>query len=154
MQVYLFICIVAAMARRTLELEIVELTHAVGLLMRRIRAAAAMHGLSLSEGSVLARLSNDGAATIAELARAESVRPQSMGATIAALEERELVERKPHPTDGRQINIAITSRGAALRASIRSAKHSWLAQAVTQLDKREQETLFAAAEIIKRLAEQ
>ena len=153
MQVCLLTCILASMARKTLELEIVELTHAVGLLLRRMRAAA-VHGLSLAEGSVLMRLANDGAATIAELARAESVRPQSMGATIAALEARGLVERKPHPTDGRQINIAISPQGAALRASIRSAKHSWLARAVTQLDKREQETLFAAGEIIKRLAEQ
>jgi DNA-binding MarR family transcriptional regulator len=31
------------------------------------------------------------------------VKPQSMGGTLAAMEEEGLVERQPHPTDGRQI---------------------------------------------------
>ncbi len=141
------------MPRKTFDAEVTEVAQAIGLLVRRVRAAAASHELSLSEASVMARLEKDGTATTAELARAESVRPQSMGTTIAALEERALVERKPHPTDGRQINIALTAKGAALRNSTREAKRTWLAQAVAQLNKREQATLFAAGEIIKRLAE-
>ena len=74
------------------------------------------------------------------------MKPQSMGATIAALEEMGLVERKPHPTDGRQVNIELTAKGAAVRKSVKDAKHTWLAQAVAQLDEQEQETLFAAGE--------
>jgi len=81
------------------------------------------------------------------------MRPQSMGATIAALEEMGMVERKPHPTDGRQVNIELTAKGAAMRKSAKDAKQTWLAQAIAQLDKQEQATLFAAGEIIKRLAE-
>jgi DNA-binding MarR family transcriptional regulator len=81
------------------------------------------------------------------------MKPQSMGATIAALEEMGMVERKSHPTDGRQVNIELTGKGAAVRKSTKDAKRTWLAQAIRQLDKREQETLFAAGEIIKRLAE-
>ena len=81
------------------------------------------------------------------------MKPQSMGATIAGLEKRGLVERRPHPTDGRQMNLQLTAKGAAVRKSVRDAKRTWLAQGVAQLDKREQETLFAAGEIIKRLAE-
>jgi DNA-binding MarR family transcriptional regulator len=82
------------------------------------------------------------------------MKPQSMGTTIAALEEAALVERKPHPTDGRQMNIAVTDKGLAVRKSMKDAKHGWLAQAIAQLDRKEQDTLFAAVEIIKRLAEQ
>src|SRR5262249_29163842 len=99
------------------------------------------------------RLARDGPATSADLARAEGMKPQSMGTTIAALEERGLVERKPHPTDGRQMNIGVTAEGAAVRDSMKQAKHTWLAQAIAQLDRKEQETLFAASEIIQRLAE-
>jgi len=95
----------------------------------------------------------NGPATTADLARAESVKPQSMGATITTLEERGLVERKPHPTDGRQMNIELTAKGLAVRNSVTDAKRTWLAQAIAQLDKQDQETLFAAGEIIKRLAE-
>jgi DNA-binding MarR family transcriptional regulator len=139
------------MRRKILEIAIIDFTQSIGLLVRRVRAAAASHELSLTEAAVMARLAKNGPATIADLARAESMKPQSMGATIAALEEMDIVERKPHPTDGRQVNIELTSKGAAVRKSAGDAKRTWLAQAIAQLDKQEQETLFAAGEIIKRL---
>ena len=101
----------------------------------------------------MARLAKDGPATTADLARAEGVKPQSMGTTIAALEERGLVERKAHPTDGRQVNIELTAKGAAVRKSAKEAKRTWLAQAIAQLNDQERETLFAAGEIITRLVE-
>ncbi len=141
------------MSRKNLEAEVIDLLQAVGLLVRRVRAAAASNELSLTESVVMARLAKDGPATTADLARAEGMKPQSMGTTIAALEVMGMVERKPHPTDGRQLNIALTARGAAVRATAKDAKRSWLVQAISQLDKHDQETLFAAGEIIKRLVE-
>jgi len=99
----------------------------------------------------MARLARDGPATTADLARAEGMKPQSMGATIAALEEMGIVERSPHPTDGRQVNIALTAKGAAVRKSAKGARWAWLAQAIAQLDEQDRETLFAAGEIMKRL---
>lgn len=141
------------MARKTVDIAINDFIQAVGLLVRRVRAAAASHELSLTEGTVLSRLATNGPATTAELARAEGVKPQSMGATVAALEEMALVARRPHPTDGRQVNIELTAKGAAVRKSARDAKRTWLAQAVARLDDKERETLFAAGEIIKRLVE-
>jgi len=131
----------------------IEFAQAIGLLVRRIRAAASGHELSLSESAVLGRLAKDGPATTAELARAESVRPQSMGATVATLEETGLVHRKPHPTDGRQVKIELTAKGTAVRNSAKDAKRTWLAQAMAQLSDDERETLFKAGEIIKRLAD-
>jgi DNA-binding MarR family transcriptional regulator len=139
--------------RKTLELAVLDFIQAVGLLVRRVRAAAASHELSLTESAVMARLAKNGPATTADLARAEAMKPQSMGTTIAALEERGLVERKPHSTDGRQMNIALTARGTAVRNSAKDAKRTWLAQAIAQLDEHDQETLFKAGEIIKRLVE-
>ena len=130
-----------------------ELTQAIGLLVRRARAAASTQELSWSETAVLGRLARSGPATTAKLARAEAVKPQSMGTTIAALAAAGLVERQPHPTDGRQFLIHLTAKGAATRQRIKEAKLSWLAQAVSELDPQEQETLFAAGEILKRLAE-
>jgi len=141
------------MSRKAADKDILDFHQAVGLLIRRIRATAASQELSLSERSVMSRLDNDGPATTADLARAEGVKPQSMGATVAALEERGLVERKAHPTDGRQVNIELTAKGAAIRKSAKDAKRTWLAHAVAQLDKQDQATLFAAGEIIKRLVE-
>jgi len=140
------------MAAKNIEPEVGDLLQAIGLLVRRARAAASSHELSLTESAVLKRLATDGPTTTAELARAESVKPQSMGATVAVLEEMGLVERKPHPTDGRQLNIQLTAKGVAVRDSTRSAKRTWLAQAIAQLDERERETLFKASALIRRVA--
>ena len=141
------------MPRKTVENDVIDLIQAIGLLVRRVRAAAASHDLSLTESAVMARLAKDGPATTADLARAEGMKPQSMGTTIAALEEMGMVSRKPHPSDGRQMNIELTAEGVAVRKSARDAKQTWLAQAIAQLDKQEQATLFKAGEIIRRLAE-
>ena len=141
------------MPRKTLAAAVTDLTQAIGLLVRRVRAAAASHELSLTEAAVMKRLATDGPATTADLARAECMKPQSMGTTIAALEEMGMVARKPHPTDGRQVNIELTGKGAAVRKSTRDAKRTWLRQAVSRLNEHERETLFAAGEIIKRLAQ-
>jgi DNA-binding MarR family transcriptional regulator len=141
------------MPRRMLETAVIDLTQSIGLLLRRIRAATTSHELSLTESAVLARLARDGPATTADLARAESMKPQSMATTVAALEEMGFVERKQHPTDGRQLNIELTAKGAAVRKTAKDAKTTWLAQAISQLHEQDRETLFKAGEIIKRLAE-
>jgi DNA-binding MarR family transcriptional regulator len=88
------------MSRKTLGIAVIDFIQAIGLLVRRVRAEAASHELSLTEAAVMARLAKDGPATTADLARAEGMKPQSMGTTIAALEEMGMVERKHHPTVG------------------------------------------------------
>src|ERR1700719_2795506 len=103
------------MQRKTFEIAISDLTHTIGLLVRRVRSAAASHELSLTEAAVMGRLAREGPATTADLARAERMKPQSMGTTIAALEEMGMVTRKPHPTDVRQLNIELTAKGAAVQ---------------------------------------
>jgi DNA-binding MarR family transcriptional regulator len=139
------------MQPKALEIAVTDFIQAIGLLVRRVRAATASHELSLTESMVLGRLEREGSATTADLARAEGIKPQSMGTIIAVLEERGMVDRKPHPTDGRQVNIELTAKGAAVRKITGDAKRMWLAQAIAQLDDEEQKTLFAAGRIIKRL---
>jgi DNA-binding MarR family transcriptional regulator len=141
------------MARKNMDIAVNDLIQSIGLLMRRVRAAAGLHELSLTEAAVMGRLARNGPATSADLARAEGMKPQSMGTTVAALEEMGMVERKPHPTDGRQVNISLTAKGAAVRKSAKDARRTWLAQTILQLDEQERETLFKAGEIIQRLAE-
>jgi DNA-binding MarR family transcriptional regulator len=141
------------MPRKTFDIAVTDFGQSIGLLVRRARAAAASHELSWTETGVLKRLASDGPATTADLARAQGMRPQSMRPIIATLEEMGMVERKPHVTDGRQVNIELTAKGAATQKSVGDAKRTWLAQAIAQLDEQEQETLFAAGRIIKRLVE-
>jgi DNA-binding MarR family transcriptional regulator len=134
---------------------IAELTLVFGSLIRRIRAAAPseLSDLSWTQKSVIVRLDKDGPASAADLARAEGVKSQSMGTAIAMLEKMGLVERKAHPTDGRQMSVVLTAKGKTIRKNTREAKHTWLAQAVESLDKKDQETLFAAGEVIKKLVD-
>jgi DNA-binding MarR family transcriptional regulator len=138
---------------KNLECAVADLTHDIGLLIRKMRAAAHSHELTLTESAVLGRLTRDGPATTAALARAEGISPQSMGATLASLEGMGLVARRPHPTDGRQVLIHITDRGDTLRRSVVEAKRNWLTQAIARLDDRDRETLFEASKIMRKLAE-
>ncbi len=141
------------MARKTYDIAVSDFSQSIGLLVRRARAAAASNELSWTETSVLKRLANQGPATTADLARAEGMRPQSMRPIVAALEEMGMIERKPHATDGRQVNLELTAKGSAVQKSAGDAKRTWLAQAIAQLDEQERETLFEAGRIIRRLAE-
>jgi DNA-binding MarR family transcriptional regulator len=138
---------------RTRDLDVSDFAQTIGRLVRHMRAAAAQHELSLTESAVLARLGRHGPATTAELARAEGMRPQSMSAAVAALEERGFIERKPHPSDGRQLNIALTEKGATVRSSTKDLKRAWLAQATVRLDEEERRILARAGDILKRLLE-
>ena len=138
---------------RTRDLDVGEFAQTIGRVVRQMRAAAAQHELSLTESAVLARLGREGPATTAELARAENMRPQSMSAAVATLEERGLVERKPHPSDGRQTNIALTEKGAVVRSSTKDLKRAWLAQATARLADEERQILSRAGDILKRLFE-
>jgi DNA-binding MarR family transcriptional regulator len=141
------------MPRKTFDIAVTDFGQSIGLLVRRSRAAAASHELSWTETAVLKRLANEGPATTADLARTQGMRPQSMRTILATLEEMGMVKRKPHATDGRQVNIELTAKGTAVQKSVGDAKRTWLAQAIAQLDEQERETLFAAGRIIKRLVE-
>ena len=138
---------------KTRDFDVGDFAQTIGRVMRQMRAAAAQHELSLTESAVLARLGREGPATTAELARAEGMRPQSMSAAVATLEERGLVERKPHPSDGRQVNLALTDKGAAVRSSTKDLKRAWLAQATAGLEDEDRQILARAGDILKRLLE-
>jgi DNA-binding MarR family transcriptional regulator len=137
----------------SLETVVTELSLAVGQLLRRLRAESNPDELTWSQTSALARLETAGSMTTADLARAEQVKPQSMGATLAELEREHLVERRPHPTDGRQVLFALTDEGVEARRKRSVAKQAWLLAAMARLDPAEQRTLMAAAALINRLSE-
>jgi DNA-binding MarR family transcriptional regulator len=141
------------MSKMAFDAAVTDFAQSIGLLVRRARAAAASNELSWTETAVLKRLAKDGPATTADLARAQGMRPQSMRPIIATLEGMGMVERKPHATDGRQVNLELTAKGAAVQKSAGDAKQTWLAQTIAQLDRQERETLLAAGRIIKRLVE-
>jgi DNA-binding MarR family transcriptional regulator len=137
----------------TIEILVEDLLQSTGLLRRRLRAEANPDELSWSQIAVIARIIRDGPATIADLARGEGVKPQSMGVTVASLERDGLLARAAHPTDGRQYLYDLTAAGHEARARLRLLKRSWLAAAMARLDDEEKEALRVALRVVRRLAE-
>jgi DNA-binding MarR family transcriptional regulator len=130
-----------------------ELLLVTGQLVRRLRAESNAEELTWSQAAIMARLETNGPMTTADLARAESVRPQSMGGTLLFMEQEGLVERRPHPTDRRQALLALTALGQQARQKAGLAKREWLLKAMSALTTEEQQTLISSIELIRRLGE-
>jgi len=134
--------------------EIAEtLRESVGLLLRRLRQVPAEGELTLPESAALTRLDRGGPTTASALARLERISPQSIGATLAGLEERGLVERRRDPADGRRVVLSVTEAGHKTMRSRRNARTEQLARALsTGFSRAELDQLMAAAPLFERLA--
>ncbi|MEV5850667.1 MarR family winged helix-turn-helix transcriptional regulator [Streptomyces sp. NPDC048179] len=122
-------------------------------LRRRIREVAQDADLTPSQESALTLVSKHGAATASALAAAEGVRPQSMAATLAALDQQGLIRRSPDPTDGRRQLVTLTEAGQARVEGNRQARDEWLARAFQErYTEDERHTLLTAIELLERLS--
>ena len=131
-----------------------ELRVLIGKLKRRLREEAHPGDLTWSQVSVLSLLEREGPATVTTLARAEGVRPQSMGATVSVLEAAGLVSGAPDPTDGRQTILFLTAACQEWIKASRAAREDWLFRAIrTKLAAEEQEALAIGVELLKRLVD-
>lgn len=131
-----------------------DLKVAIGRLVRRLRASHEPGELTLSEISALSRLDRDGAATPSALADGERVRPQAMGATLAVLEQRDLVTRAADPADGRRVLISITTSGRLLLRDRRSHSAQRMTAALTDaFTAGEQQLLIAVIPLLERMAD-
>lgn len=125
----------------------------MGLLRRRLRASGSPDELSFPEVAALSRLDRGGPSTSAELARLEQISPQSMGATLAALEARGLVGRSADPADGRRVVLALTDEGRHLVNKRRDGRVDQIAAALAGFTEPELHRILAAAPLIERLAD-
>ena len=129
-----------------------ELRDGVARFNRRLRQARPVGDLTQSQLSVLTSLELAGALTPRELAEAERVQPPTMTKIVARLEEIGIVQRTPHPTDGRQVILSATKRGREALAENRRARDAWLTKQLAALSDAERDTLQTAVEIITRIA--
>lgn len=126
----------------------------IGLFARRTRQSPVQDALSVPEMAALSRLDREGPATASDLARAEQITPQGMGATLGGLARRGLVDRKPDPSDGRRAFVSLTEAGRQVVREKRSARTRQIAQLLSdRFTGQEREILAAAAPLIARLGE-
>jgi DNA-binding MarR family transcriptional regulator len=127
---------------------------AIGMMVRKMRQARLPGELTLPETWALSRLDRNGPATSSDLARQDRISPQSMGATLAVLEERGLIERRRDPADGRRVVLSITAAGRQLVNDRRGARSEMIAAALRDgFTAAERDQLLAVAPLLERLAE-
>lgn len=126
---------------------------AVMRLNRRLRAQGTDSSVTLTQLAALSTMKKCGPLTPGELAAKERVQPPSMTRVIAALEERGLVSRRPHPSDGRQAIVTITDVGLRYLAAEAAAREHWLDQRLAELTGEERELLGRAVEVIDKMTE-
>lgn len=114
--------------------EIAERLHSAAIhLLRRLRREDDASGLSAPQLSALSVIVHAGPLTLAELAKAEQVRPASMSATVAALVEAGLVARGVAEADRRAVSLAATKKGRALLDEGRRRRTRVLAEDIASL---------------------
>lgn len=131
-----------------------ELRAAIRRIKRRIAGEGHAADLTPSQIAVVLRLEQDGPATTSGLARAESMRPQSMATVVSALETAGFVSGTADPADGRQTLLALTDAARQWLGEGRAARQDWLSRAIeARFSPAEQEQLMSAIRLLMRLAD-
>jgi DNA-binding MarR family transcriptional regulator len=138
--------------RRTADELARTLREAIQRLNRRVRQTRPVGDLTFSQLSALTSLQLAGALTPRELADTERVQPPTMSKIVGKLEERGLVVRTPHPTDGRQVILSATEQGRAVYAEFEQSRNEWLARQLASLGPDDRDVLARAAEILRHVS--
>ena len=126
-----------------------ELRSAVGEFVRTMRVHDSMPP---GQAAVLGHLDRVGELSIADLARREQVRHQSMTRTVALLREQGFVVVSPAAADRRQVVVALTERGRRRLTAERDHRASGIAHAIEQqLDEEERAILTRIPAVLRKL---
>jgi DNA-binding MarR family transcriptional regulator len=128
-----------------------DLRISIARLSRRLRRQG-NHSLTVTQYAALVAVNLHTSMTPRDLAEHEKVQPPSMTRVIAALEQRGLLERSPHPTDGRQVVLKATEQGRALVREERRRKEAWLSQRLMELTPEERAIVRKAAPILQKIS--
>ena len=133
----------------------VELRVLASRLRRKLRAEGGSIGeFTPSQIEVLRRLDSEGPATVAALARAADMRPQSMGAIVATLEAAGLIAGTPDPADGRRTLFDLTEACRERVARNRAGREDWLLRTLrAEFSAEEQRQLATGVALLQRLVE-
>jgi DNA-binding MarR family transcriptional regulator len=128
-----------------------RLTLVVGRLNRRLQTATG--GLSHGLLSTLAVLTKHGPLRLSDLAQLEGVSAPSMTRTIAELESRGFVSRRPDPDDGRAVLVEAAEAGTAAIQEARATRSRVTAQLLESLDPHDSAAILAALPALERMTD-
>jgi DNA-binding MarR family transcriptional regulator len=123
-------------------------------LTRLVRNQRVDMSVTLTQLAAMATLEKRGPLSPGELAAQERVQPPSMTKVLAHLELQGFVRRQAHPSDRRQVIIALSEAGVELLASERRARDAWLSRRLETLTADERELLEQVIPVLDKLAEQ
>jgi len=106
--------------------------------MRRM----APYDLRIVDFSVLSLIAHNPGITSRQLCATLNVLPPNMVGLIAALERRGLIERRPHPSDGRAMGVHLTPAGVELTAQAEQTAAQLEEDATHRLTAAERKTLI------------
>ena len=102
----------------------------------------AVYGLKVVDFSVLSLVAHNPGVTSRQLCATLNVLPPNMVGLIAALEQRGLIERRPHPNDGRAMGVHLSEAGAALTTQAEQTAAQLEEDATSRLTATERKTLI------------
>lgn len=115
---------------------------------RWVNACLPSASVSFARMRLLSALENVGEQTMSELAVCLEVTQRRITALVDALEEDGLVERRPHPTDGRSTLVSITSTGTEQQDVNWSQHQSEVALAFADLSVTQQKQLLEITPVL------
>jgi DNA-binding MarR family transcriptional regulator len=132
--------------------ELAQQLHSVAIhLLRRLRRTDDQMGLSGPRASALSVLVFGGPTSLAQLAKAEQVKPPTMARLVDALEAAGLARREADKTDLRAVRIRATPKGRKLLLEGRARRLRQLTQMLEGASTAEQAALAAAVSTLQRL---
>lgn len=102
--------------------------------------------------SVLVYLHHAGPRTPTQLAARDAVSTPSMTRTVNCLAEKGLVERSPHPDDGRQILVSLTGEGVRVVEKTIANRDTWMLAHIAMLSPEQLELLRRAADLLTEVS--
>lgn len=116
-----------------------------------VRRQTPQRQLTLTQGSVLHALVDEGPQRMGVLAEAEGVRLPSMTDVIRRLERMGLVQRAPDPADRRATLVEAMPEGKRYYDDLTAARDRFLIARLSELDTTDREAIAAALPALERL---
>lgn len=131
--------------------ELANRLHAAAIhILRRVRRVDFESGVTAARLSALSVVVHLGPLPVGELADREQVSSPTMSRMLTAMEEEDLVQRRPSLVDGRVVLVKSTSRGRRVLDRARERRVQELAGALAELSQVEETAVARAVEILER----